>query len=74
MTLVKVTLAKVMLDSLLKEIRACRVCAQDMPHEPRPVIQAAKTAKIVITGQAPGTREARINISMLNIENALQSS
>lgn len=56
MTLVKVTLAKVMLDSLLKEIRACRVCAQDMPHEPRPVIQAAKTAKIVITGQAPGTR------------------
>lgn len=44
------------LDSLLAEIRACRVCAQAMPHEPRPVIRAAPTARILIVGQAPGTR------------------
>lgn len=44
------------LDSLLAEIRACRVCAEAMPHEPRPVIRAASTARILIVGQAPGTR------------------
>lgn len=44
------------LDKLLIEIRACRVCAPDLPHEPRPVIQAAAGAKILIVGQAPGTR------------------
>lgn len=27
-----------------------------MPHEPRPVIQAASQARIMIVGQAPGTR------------------
>jgi uracil-DNA glycosylase len=44
------------LDALLEEIRACRVCAGAMPHEPRPVVRAGPTAKIVIVGQAPGTR------------------
>ena len=44
------------LDALLAEIRACRVCAEAMPHEPRPVVRAASTAKIAIVGQAPGTR------------------
>ncbi|GLK50740.1 uracil-DNA glycosylase family protein [Maricaulis virginensis] len=44
------------LDPLLDEIRACRVCAAAMPHEPRPVIRAASTARIMIVGQAPGTR------------------
>jgi uracil-DNA glycosylase len=44
------------LDPLLSEIRACRVCADAMPHEPRPIIQAAASAPIMIIGQAPGTR------------------
>lgn len=44
------------LDPLLDEIRACRVCAAAMPHEPRPVIRAAPSARIMIVGQAPGTR------------------
>jgi uracil-DNA glycosylase len=43
-------------DRLLKEIRACRICAAHLPHEPRPVIRAKETARIVICGQAPGTR------------------
>ncbi|WP_417483323.1 uracil-DNA glycosylase family protein [Maricaulis sp.] len=42
--------------SLLAEIRACRVCAPDLPHEPRPVVQASGSARILIIGQAPGTR------------------
>jgi uracil-DNA glycosylase len=44
------------LNRLLDEIRACRVCAEAMPHEPRPVIRAGATARICIVGQAPGTR------------------
>ena len=43
-------------DRLLKEIRACQICAGELPHEPRPVIRAKETARIVIAGQAPGTR------------------
>lgn len=43
-------------DTLLKEIRACQACAHDLPHEPRPVLRARRTARICIAGQAPGTR------------------
>ena len=42
--------------SLLHDIRACRVCAAHLPHEPRPVLRAKPTARLVIVGQAPGTR------------------
>jgi uracil-DNA glycosylase len=42
--------------ALLRDIRACRLCAHEMPHEPRPVIQASSAARICIAGQAPGTR------------------
>lgn len=50
------------LDGLLTQIRVCRLCAEDplkgkpLPHEPRPVIRAAKSARICVAGQAPGTR------------------
>lgn len=49
------------LTDLLSEIRACRFCVEQpagkpLPHEPRPVLQASKTARIAIFGQAPGTR------------------
>ncbi len=40
---------------LLKEVRACTACA-DLPLGPRPVLAAARTARILIVGQAPGTR------------------
>ncbi len=44
------------LDRLLSEVRACRVCAAELPLGPRPVLRAAATARILIVGQAPGTR------------------
>lgn len=44
------------LDSLLCEARACRLCADKLPHEPRPVLRAGETAKLLIVGQAPGRR------------------
>ena len=43
-------------DRLLKDIRACQICAAHLPHEPRPVLRAKPSARIVIAGQAPGTR------------------
>jgi uracil-DNA glycosylase len=43
-------------DKLLTEIRACRVCAPHLPHEPRPVLRARSSARLCIVGQAPGTR------------------
>jgi uracil-DNA glycosylase len=44
------------LDALLAEIRACRVCAEHLPLGPRPVLRAAASARLLIVGQAPGTR------------------
>ena len=44
------------LDHLLADIRACRVCEQHLEHGPRPIVQVAPTARIVIIGQAPGRR------------------
>ena len=49
------------LDALLANIRACRLCVEapagaPLPHEPRPVLQVSPTAKILLVGQAPGTR------------------
>lgn len=43
------------LDALLKDIRRCTVC-RDLPHGPRPVLQAGRGARILIAGQAPGVR------------------
>lgn len=40
----------------LADIRACTYCAEHLPLGPRPVVRAANTAKLLIIGQAPGTR------------------
>ena len=50
--------------ALYRTIRACRICrdapaggdANALPHEPRPVCVASSKARILIAGQAPGTR------------------
>jgi uracil-DNA glycosylase len=41
---------------LLKDARACRLCATHLPLGPRPVLRASTTARLLIVGQAPGTR------------------
>ncbi len=43
------------LESLLTEIRACRLCEAHLPLGPRPVLRASATATLLIAGQAPGT-------------------
>lgn len=52
---------KAELEMLLARIRACRICrdtpsGRPLPHEPRPVVVASTQARILIAGQAPGTR------------------
>ncbi|MBI5094175.1 MAG: uracil-DNA glycosylase family protein [Candidatus Hydrogenedentes bacterium] len=44
------------LEGLLSEVRACRLCAAELPLGPRPVLRARVTARVLIVGQAPGTR------------------
>lgn len=49
------------LGALVDEIRACRLCrdrpaGRPLAHEPRPVLQVAPTARLLVSGQAPGTR------------------
>lgn len=44
------------LPPLLTAIRACTLCAEHLPHGPRPVVQAGETARLLIVGQAPGRR------------------
>jgi uracil-DNA glycosylase len=41
---------------LLEEIRSCRHCEKNLPLGPKPVLRAASSAKLLIVGQAPGTR------------------
>lgn len=50
-----------MSDTLVQEIRACRLCADrftatETAHEPRPIAWFQPTARILIAGQAPGAR------------------
>lgn len=44
------------LDALVARARACRVCEAHLPLGPRPVLRVSATARLLIVGQAPGTR------------------
>lgn len=44
------------LNTLLDEVRACRLCAAHLPLGPRPVLQLAAAAPILIAAQAPGRK------------------
>lgn len=44
------------LEDLLQQIRACRICEEHLVLGPRPVLRASVTAKLLIVGQAPGTK------------------
>ncbi len=49
------------LESLTSRVRACRLCVDSpagppLPHGPRPVLLPSARARILIAGQAPGTK------------------
>jgi uracil-DNA glycosylase len=43
------------LDALLRDVRACALCP-DLPLGPRPVLRVNPEARLLIVGQAPGTK------------------
>lgn len=43
-------------DALLKEVRGCTFCAAHLPLGPRPVVRMQRSARLLIIGQAPGTK------------------
>jgi uracil-DNA glycosylase len=49
------------LAALADRIRACRLCVEAplgpaLPHQPRPVLRASMTARLLVASQAPGTK------------------
>lgn len=44
------------LQAVLADIAACRACAPELPHEPRPVVRVSPQTRLLICGQAPGRR------------------
>jgi uracil-DNA glycosylase len=44
------------LDAIAAEARACTVCSAVLPLGPRPVFRVSATARLLIIGQAPGTK------------------
>lgn len=52
----RIALAQLPFDELVAQVRRCRTCAGSLPLEPRPVIQIAESARVLVVGQAPGRR------------------
>jgi uracil-DNA glycosylase family 4 len=50
------------LDALLKRVRACTACIEDLPMGPRPLLPASAGATVLIIGQAPGSRAHQTGI------------
>jgi uracil-DNA glycosylase len=44
------------LGQLAQKVRACQVCAAQLPLGPRPILRVDERLRVLITGQAPGTR------------------
>lgn len=44
------------LSRVSREARGCRLCGDQLPHEPKPVFLVGRSARLLIVGQAPGRR------------------
>jgi uracil-DNA glycosylase len=51
---------------ILKQIKNCTVCADNLPYAPKPIIQFSRQAKITIIGQAPGQKAHTSGIPWLD--------
>ncbi len=49
-------MARTKLDQLLIKVRSCRVCEPELPLGANPILRAKRSARILIIGQAPGTK------------------
>ncbi len=50
------------LKRILHDVRACRICERELPLGSRPVVQLASSARLLIVGQAPGSKVHRSGI------------
>ena len=41
---------------IITDIKNCRICEGQLPHKPRPVVSFSLKSKIIIIGQAPGSK------------------
>ncbi len=51
------------LERLMGEVRACRICAASLPLGPRPAVRGLVSARLLIISQAPGTRVHETGLS-----------
>lgn len=47
---------KTLFSQTLERVRSCEHCLEHLPHGARPVLQVGENAKILIVGQAPGSK------------------
>lgn len=52
----KITWRRPDMEKLLSEIRACQICQAHLPQGCRPVLQASSKSRILLIGQAPGSK------------------
>ncbi len=51
-----------MLNRIVEDARACETCALSLPGEPRPVLRASVTARLLIVGPPPGIESHRTGV------------
>ncbi len=51
------------MESLLRDIKNCTICAEHLPLGPNPVVQASEESRICIIGQAPGSKVHQTGIA-----------
>lgn len=44
------------IDALLQKVRSCTICEPHLPLGPNPVLRASASSRLLIVGQAPGTK------------------
>jgi uracil-DNA glycosylase len=44
------------LEDLINKIKSCKICEAYLPFGPKPVFSASEKSKILVVGQAPGTK------------------
>lgn len=49
-------MTRLRLPTLVRQAKACQICAPSLEHEPRPVFSAHAEAKLLLVGQAPGAK------------------
>ena len=47
---------------LIDEVKACRRCEAELPLGPNPVFRVSETARLLVIGQAPGTKVHKTSI------------